>query len=162
MNLLFVYVAHPDFDQAKQLARKCLDQKLIACANIFPQGISLYQWEGKVCEDPEWILILKTDGQHFPQLEEFIKQHHPYDCPCIMAIPWPKEVQNIKIGCKARWHELWDEGLVLGQKTGPYEEHIKPNTTKGNPPPVIEFKGGPGHQASLDKNRPSTIESGEV
>ena len=63
--LLFVYVTHPNLKEAKELAKKCLEEKLIACANIFPQGVSLYRWQGKVCEDQEWVLILKTDRKHF-------------------------------------------------------------------------------------------------
>ena len=83
---LFVYVTHPHVDGAKQLARQCLEAKLIACANIFPPMTSLYWWEGKICEDQEWALIFKTDELHYARLEKLIQRLHPADCPCIMAI----------------------------------------------------------------------------
>ena len=84
---LFVYVTHPDREEAKQLACLCLEKKLIGCANIFSPVASLYRWEGKICEDEEWVLILKTDERHYSQLEELIAANHPASCPCIMAIP---------------------------------------------------------------------------
>lgn len=84
---LFVYVTHPGHEEAVQLARDCLEQRLIACANIFPPVASLYRWEGKICQDREWVLILKTDEHHFSRLAELIQHQHPAENPCIMALP---------------------------------------------------------------------------
>ncbi|MCY4644904.1 MAG: divalent-cation tolerance protein CutA [Bacteriovoracales bacterium] len=89
-DLLLVYLTHPGESKARKLARILLEKKLIACANIFPQGTSLYTWEGKICEEREWVSILKTDRARFPKLQELIKSLHPYDCPCILALPIAK------------------------------------------------------------------------
>ena len=86
-EVLLVYVTHPDHEQALQLARLCLEQKLIACANISSPVDSLYRWEGEICRDREWVLILKTEQRYYQALEQFIVQHHPADCPCVLAIP---------------------------------------------------------------------------
>ena len=83
---LLVYITHPNLEQARELAHQCLEAKLIACANILPPANSLYRWQGKICEDREWVLIFKTDQQHFSALEQLIKRHHPYDCPCILGL----------------------------------------------------------------------------
>ena len=86
-NLIFVYVPCPNLQQAKELARSCLEKKLIACANISGPGTSLYRWEGKIEESDEVIMMAKTDEGHWPLLEKFIDEHHPYETPCIAAIP---------------------------------------------------------------------------
>ena len=43
----FVYVTAPRKEEAKKIARLCLDQKLTACVNIFPSVLSCYEWQGE-------------------------------------------------------------------------------------------------------------------
>ena len=86
----FVYVTVPDLKTAKQIAHQCLDQKLSACANIFPPHLSCYEWEGQKREDEEVVLILKTREDLFEDLCVTIKSLHPADCPCIVFIPLSK------------------------------------------------------------------------
>lgn len=81
-----VYVTHPDEKGAQSLARLCLEKKLIACANIQAPVTSLYRWKGEVCQEREWVLILKTSTSHYLELEKFIQSVHPSECPCILSL----------------------------------------------------------------------------
>lgn len=86
MDLVSVYVTAPDVETAKRLARELLDQRLVACANLWPIA-SLYRWEGAVHDDEEVALLLKTRASLVPDVERAIRAAHPYDVPCVVA--WP-------------------------------------------------------------------------
>ena len=53
MEYSFIYVPCSSKEEAKKIAKNLLQERLIACANIFDNVISLYHWEGKVEEDGE-------------------------------------------------------------------------------------------------------------
>lgn len=54
--------------------------QLIACANVTPVK-STYRWEGKVQQDREVLMILKTRAELLPEITKFIKENHPYQVP---------------------------------------------------------------------------------
>lgn len=72
---------------AEDLAAKLLQQGLIACANLVPGVRSLYLWKGKVEDDREWLMVLKTDEAHYAALEAKLLELHPYDTPEVLALP---------------------------------------------------------------------------
>ena len=90
MQYGFVYVTAPHTEEAKKIARICLDQKLAACVNIFPSVLSCYEWQGEHKEEEEVILILKTRQDLFESLCKTLKQNHSYTCPCVVFIPLSK------------------------------------------------------------------------
>jgi|SaaInlStandDraft_6_1057023.scaffolds.fasta_scaffold19858_2 periplasmic divalent cation tolerance protein len=73
-------------ETAESIASHLLEIKLIACANIFPAGTSIYKWEGKIKKESEIYFILKTNKKLFKQVKEEILKIHPYDCPAIVEI----------------------------------------------------------------------------
>lgn len=81
-----VLVTVPSQEEAIALARSLVEQKLVACANLFPVQ-SIYTWDGNLCEEQEWQLILKTRLDRFFQLEHAIREQHSYDVPEIIALP---------------------------------------------------------------------------
>ena len=83
----FVYVTVPDENTAKHIAEKVVEARLAACANILPGMKSIYHWQGQINTDDEVVLILKTRATHFQTLANEIKKLHPYECPCIVALP---------------------------------------------------------------------------
>jgi periplasmic divalent cation tolerance protein len=80
------YVTAPNIEIAKDLSHKIIEQNLAACANIFPGINSIYKWEGKVCEEMEVVIILKSTSAKKGSLFDFINQNHPYETPCILEI----------------------------------------------------------------------------
>ncbi|XP_050426040.1 protein CutA homolog [Adelges cooleyi] len=73
------YVTAPSIDIAKKLAHGVIAQKLAACVNIVPSVTSIYEWDGKVNEDPETLMIIKTRTSRVDDLTEYIKSVHPYE-----------------------------------------------------------------------------------
>jgi periplasmic divalent cation tolerance protein len=87
MRLHLLYIPVPDVETGKRLARLGLEQKLAACANLHGPMVSLYEWEGEMKEEEEWVLILKTVSTQAKALSALIEEAHPYECPCIVGVP---------------------------------------------------------------------------
>ena len=84
--MLMLYVTCKDKEEAKKIARELLEQKLVACANIL-QSSSLFHWEGKLNEQEEAVLLLKTAENQAEKAAETIKKLHSYTVPCIIRLP---------------------------------------------------------------------------
>ncbi len=82
-----IYLTHPNLKEAEAMAQDLVEKKLIACANIIPGARSIYEWEGKICNDEEVILFLKTKKILFEECRNQILKLHPYEIPAIMALP---------------------------------------------------------------------------
>lgn len=80
-NYCIALTACPNPDVATQLARQVVEQQLAACVNIIPAVQSIYQWQGKIEQENESLLIMKTEQQYIASLESFIQNHHPYEVP---------------------------------------------------------------------------------
>ncbi len=70
---------------AKSLARKLVEERLVACAQILSIN-SVFSWDGEVNETPEWLLLLKTRADIYERLESYLQEHHPYDVPEILRV----------------------------------------------------------------------------
>ncbi len=86
-NELVVFVAVGSEDEAKTISHKLIEDKLAACVNIVPTIQSIFQWEGKITEEKECLLIVKTTSHAFHEVEAVIKAHHSYSVPEIVALP---------------------------------------------------------------------------
>ena len=84
--MLVVLTTTPDTEEAERLAKLIVEEKLGACVQILPKMTSVYYWEGKVHTEGEHLLLIKTLEEKFDALSAFIKQHHSYEVPEIVAI----------------------------------------------------------------------------
>jgi periplasmic divalent cation tolerance protein len=85
-EILVVYVTAPEQD-APELARALVERKLAACANILPHVRSIFSWEGKVQDESESLMLLKTTRGAFESLRQAVVELHPYDVPEIIGVP---------------------------------------------------------------------------
>jgi len=81
-DVSLIYTTWPDAESAKAAAGKLLEARLIACANLLPVGTSMFLWKGKMQEEAEWVMILKT--ARAAECCEQIKTLHPYEEPAIL------------------------------------------------------------------------------
>jgi len=86
-DVLVVLVTGPDAAQAAALARALVEERLAACGNVVPAIRSIYRWEGKVQDEAEALLLLKTTRERFPALRDRILALHPYRVPEVLALP---------------------------------------------------------------------------
>ena len=80
------YTTCPDETTAQKISRQLLEEKLIACSNLFPAVQSQYWWEGRIESSKECVLILKTETLLKGQLEKRFLKLHPYETPCFIEI----------------------------------------------------------------------------
>lgn len=85
-DVLVVLVTAPSPEVAADLARALVEARLAACGNVLPGVRSIYRWEGKVQDDAEALLVLKTTRDRFEALRDEVLQRHPYEVPEIVAL----------------------------------------------------------------------------
>jgi len=81
-----VFITVPP-DKAEEVARVIVEERLGACVNIVREVRSLYWWQGKVEDDKESLLIVKTRADALDRLIQRVKEVHPYTVPEIIALP---------------------------------------------------------------------------
>ncbi len=87
MEYFTVYVTCANEEEARRIGRQVVEERLAACANLLGKIESFYHWEGKLQQDAEFALLLKTTGASMEQLMGRVKELHSYQVPCLVA--WP-------------------------------------------------------------------------
>jgi periplasmic divalent cation tolerance protein len=77
------YITAGSRSEAKKIARTLLEEKLIACANIFDVE-SLYWWRGAIEQGAESILVCKTTAGKRRRLMAVVRRIHSYENPCVV------------------------------------------------------------------------------
>lgn len=83
---MIVLTTLPDPDSARDLARKLVEARLAACVNVMAPCQSIYRWQDKLNEDGEVPVIIKTTAANYERLEAFVRTHHPYELPELVAM----------------------------------------------------------------------------
>lgn len=82
-----VYVTAADEQEARAIGRAMVEARLAACANVLPQMVPIFRWEGKLDEGSESVVLLKTTESRVDALIEAVEAMHSYDCPCAVVLP---------------------------------------------------------------------------
>lgn len=75
----------PDRKTAERLARALVTERLAACVNLIGGVRSVYHWEGRLEDEEEVLLLLKTTAAGLPALKDRLLALHPYDTPEFLA-----------------------------------------------------------------------------
>ncbi|MGD8599139.1 MAG: divalent-cation tolerance protein CutA, partial [Anaerolineae bacterium] len=65
-------------EEAQQIAVALVREMLAACVNVLPGVTSVYQWEGEVQQDGEWLLIAKSRRDVLGDLVHRVQTLHSY------------------------------------------------------------------------------------
>jgi len=84
---IVVLVTGSNSRECARIARHLLERRLIACASLVPQIRSLYTWEGKIADERECLMVLKSSREMFSELQAEIEKLHSYSVPEIIALP---------------------------------------------------------------------------
>jgi len=73
-------------EDAVQVARMLVVEKLAACGTVLPGARSIYAWEGKIEESAETVVIFKTTATRLEDFQKRLAELHPYEVPEIVAL----------------------------------------------------------------------------
>lgn len=82
-----VFITAPNEKTAVKIAKAFVEEKLAACVNIVKNIRSIYAWQGKIEDEPEVLIIAKTQKKHFKKIVNKVKGLHSYTVPEIIALP---------------------------------------------------------------------------
>ena len=84
MNYFIFLVTVPNIEEGQRIAKFLVESKLAACVNIIQNVFSIYRWKGKIEEDNEHLLLIKTIEENCTSLIQKINEIHSYETPeCI-------------------------------------------------------------------------------
>ncbi len=86
-DAMVVLVTAPTPDVATGIARALVEEGLAACGNVVAGVRSIYRWEGKVVDEPEALLVLKTERRLLGAMKQRVEALHPYQVPEFLALP---------------------------------------------------------------------------
>lgn len=72
---------------ATALARTLVEERLAACVNVLPTMESVYRWEGRVEQESERQVVIKTSRDRVPALWDRVRDLHPYEVPEFIVVP---------------------------------------------------------------------------
>ena len=84
---LVVLMTAPSAEVAASMARDVVEGGLAACVNLVPGVRSIYRWEGRTCDDPEVLCVIKTRADRFAELRARIVALHPYEVAEVIGLP---------------------------------------------------------------------------
>jgi periplasmic divalent cation tolerance protein len=87
MNEILVLSTADSLELAKKIASALIVEREAACVNIIPGIRSIYRWEGKVNDDEEFLLLIKSTDDRFEAIRARICLLHTYKTPEVIAIP---------------------------------------------------------------------------
>lgn len=93
MRNVVVFVTASGEEEALKIARAAVQERLAACVNIIKGVRSIYWWKGKVEDDSEMLLVLKTREDLLEALDRRVRELHSYEVPEViaMSIAWGSE-----------------------------------------------------------------------
>ena len=81
-----VLVNCSNLEEAGRIGRQLVAKRLAACVNLVPGVRSWYWWEGKVVEDNEVMVMIKTSRNRLADLEKEVVRLHSYAVPEVIAL----------------------------------------------------------------------------
>ena len=85
LNILTVTTTVGSVPDGQRLARAIVERRLAACVQLEPGLQSFYRWQGKLCEEAECRLVIKTLPECAAALETLFAEQHPYEVPQFLA-----------------------------------------------------------------------------
>ena len=74
-------------EDAQTIANHLVSNRTAACVNIIPNLESVYTWENKLCQENEFLLMIKTTANNEINVYEYLLDVQPYDTPEIISLP---------------------------------------------------------------------------
>ncbi|HEV8173504.1 MAG TPA: divalent-cation tolerance protein CutA [Actinoplanes sp.] len=87
MDICEVVITADDAEWLAGFTRRLVEDRLAACGHQIAAIRSIYRWEGTIHDEPEARVALHTRASLVPRIVERADAEHPYDVPCVIALP---------------------------------------------------------------------------
>jgi periplasmic divalent cation tolerance protein len=87
MEHIVVFITASDEDEAEAIGRALVEAHLAACVTIIKNVRSMYRWQGKIENEAEAFMVVKTQRNLFAPISAKVKELHSYTVPEIIALP---------------------------------------------------------------------------
>jgi periplasmic divalent cation tolerance protein len=82
-----IVVTGSDSEWLSGYTRTLVEERLVACGHQLAAIRSVYRWEGVVHDETEARVALHTRRSLVPEVVARTSDLHPYDVPCVIALP---------------------------------------------------------------------------
>jgi periplasmic divalent cation tolerance protein len=83
---VLIYSTFPSAEAAAEVGKELVEGRLAACVNILPGMRSIYRWEGRIAQDEEAVMIIKTRASLAEAVMAATKRRHSYTNPALLVI----------------------------------------------------------------------------
>lgn len=87
MEYIVVFITTPNEEEAAKIGRALVEEMLAACVNVVRSVRSIYRWQGKIEDEAEALMVVKTRLALFDRLSQRVRALHSYSVPEIIAFP---------------------------------------------------------------------------
>ncbi|MBI2903473.1 MAG: divalent-cation tolerance protein CutA [Candidatus Methylomirabilis oxyfera] len=84
---IVVLITTSSMIEAEAIGRALVEERVAACVNIIPGLRSLFRWEGKIEQQEETLMLVKSRSERLPSILEAVKRLHSYAVPEVIALP---------------------------------------------------------------------------
>lgn len=86
-DFIIILVTTSSEEEGRKIAGILIEKKLAACVNLIKDIESIYRWKGKISDEKEILMMIKTRKKLYRSVEEEVKKIHSYEIPEIIALP---------------------------------------------------------------------------
>jgi periplasmic divalent cation tolerance protein len=94
MDALLMLSATGSEKEAREVAKNLVEERLAACANVIPGVRSFFYWKGRLCQEKEALILIKTVRGKEKKIMDKIKKIHSYEVPEIIFFRVDKGEKN--------------------------------------------------------------------
>lgn len=85
-EMLVVLTTFATEEEAVRVVRALVEERLIACGNVLPGARSVYRWQGRIADELEVVVLMKTRKQDWAALLSRLHELHSYETPECLAL----------------------------------------------------------------------------
>jgi len=86
-RVVLLVSAYPGRAAANRAARRLVEDGIVACATVVPNGRAHYRWKGSLRAESSTLLLAKTTAARAPAAVRAARAGHPDEVPEILVLP---------------------------------------------------------------------------
>lgn len=86
-DVVLILTTVPDGARAEAIARSLVDERLAACVNVLATMTSFYRWQGKIEQEQERQIVIKTTRDRVAAVQARLVDLHAYEVPEFLVLP---------------------------------------------------------------------------